>query len=228
VATAVLVAVPASATAPDCTSTAAIASFSYTVNGHPVTDLNLQTDPAKPSVHAGDLVVAHFTIAQGCENVTVTFATYSRPGGTTDVTQQVLSDHQTGTFSAGDHTLQATLPCSWQADLAMGEVINKFDANTFYGDRLKDSGWGTEQCVTPSPTSSIEASSTPNPSSPTPTGGINSSATPSEPGQSVLGASVTNPNTGSGSQAFGGFVAILMVLTGIAVLAEMRRRRQRD
>ena len=36
---------------------------------------------------------------------------------------------------------------------------------------------------------------------------------------------MTAPNTGISSEAFAGFITLLMVLTGIAILAETRRRR---
>jgi hypothetical protein len=222
VAAATFVAVPAFATEENTcpTGTAAVSGVHYTVNGNPVTDLN------QNNVHAGDVVKASFTIAPNCTDIQVTFAAYSvPPGGFDDKTLQVLDNHTTGNFSSGNHVdaLQVTLPCSWQADLALGEVITQFSNNpsTYYGDRLIDHGTGTEECASPSPspTESIApATSTPNPGTPTPSDGQ----------QSVLAAAVTNPNTGNGSEAFGGFIAVMMVLTGIAVLAEVRRRRLRD
>ena len=184
----------------------------FTVNGTDVADLN--------NLKQGDHVVVHFTIAADCTNVEVTFASYN--GTTNDIPGQTPFSHDTQTFSTGDHTLAIDIPCVYQADFAFGPWIDKFTTNpsNFYGERLISTGSGSSPCVTPTPTptESIQASSTP-------TSSISATSSPSTGHQSVLGASVTNPNTGNGSEAFAGFVAMLMVLTGIAVLAEVRRRR---
>ncbi len=223
VAAAMFVAVPAFANDDDnknCPKDkSVVTAHHFTVNGNAVKDLN------QNNVHGGDTVVAVFTIAAHCKGQKVTFASYNRPGGTDDITKQVLFDHQTGSFDTGEHSLTVKLPCSWQADLAIGDVIELIGRPDYYGDRLIDSGWGTDVCATPSPSASPEEGVTPAATtSPSPEEGVSAASTQS----GVLAAAVTNPATGNGSAAFGGFLAVLMVLSGIAILAEVRRRRLRD
>ncbi|HEV3233260.1 MAG TPA: hypothetical protein VG329_01755 [Candidatus Dormibacteraeota bacterium] len=201
------------------TGSAAVTSFSYKVG---------TTSVALNTVKPGDHVLATFTVADGCTDVQVTFAAYNAvPGHPDNLDGQTLANSTTGHFAAGVHTdaLSIDIPCAWQADLVTGAVITKFDTTVnpavTYTARgsLVDAGSGEGVCVTPSPTPTQSES---------PTSGVSGATTNPSTNSSVLGAAVVAPATGNGSEAIAGFIAVLMVLTGIAVLAEVRRRRLRD
>ncbi len=224
VAAAMFVAVPAFAAntntaACNSTDATAVSGITYTVNNAPVTDLN--------GLKKGDHVVVHFTTTGEC-NV-VSFASYLDSlaiptSANPDLSNQVLFSSDTsgsGGFPGGTHTLAIDIPCQYQADFVIGGVITKFTATDIYHgppNRLIDTGFGSSPCTSPTPTPTESIQSTVTPSATSNVHGVSTSG-------AVAAAAVTNPNTGNGSEAFAGFVALLMVLTGIAVLAEVRRRR---
>ena len=184
---------------------------------------NTTASPGLQGVQPGDHVKVTFTVAPGCTEVEVSLASYRAPNDdfANNKTQQVLSDSATGFFDAGEHSLEIDVAnCFFQADFAVGHVIQDLGRPEYYGPRLIDSATGGTTCVesspSPSPTGSIEASSSPSvPASDAPT---------SSPTQGVRAATNVLPAAGSGTDLATGLVALLMVLTGIAVLAETRRR----
>jgi hypothetical protein len=192
----------------------AIQSYSFSVNGHPASDLW--------GIHPGDHVLVNFTIAPNCTDVQVSFASYSVPPGGFDLkTLQVLFSHDTGKFSSGEHALALAIdiPCSWQVDLAVGPVIEHLGKPDYYGPRLRVGYQGSGTCVSPSPspTESIEASSSA-------TADVHSLTSEPSGVSGVLAASVTNPNTGRSVDIATGILALFMVLGGFALVAETRRR----
>ena len=138
-------------TTPECPEgPARLASHAYDITR---ADGSVANDVAqlRGQVDEGDVITATFTVAEGCEDLELTLATYRAPGpvfdrGTAD--EQVLFDHGTGTFDAGPGSLTATVPaCFYQADFAFGPVIERFDPE-FYGSRLIDAdNGGSGPCV---------------------------------------------------------------------------------
>lgn len=228
VAAAMFVAVPAFAAntntaACNSTDTTAVSGISYTVTVASAADLN--------GLKQGDHVVVHFTTTGDC-NV-VSFASYQDlvnlpTSANPDLTHQVLFSSDTsgsGGFPEGTHTLAIDIPCQYQADFAIGGVITKFTATDIYGSgpggRLISTGFGSSPCTTPTPTPTESIQSTVTPSATSNVQG----ATTTNPAGGVSAAAVTAPNTGISTEALAGFITLLMVLTGIAILAETRRRR---
>lgn len=116
----------------------AISSFSFTINGtRTVSHLGGQ-------VRAGGTVTATFTLAKGCKNIGASLASYRAPAPTYDrntADQQVLIDSATGTFSAGSHSFQVSVPPGcFQVDFVRGGVIAHLgpaNSHNFYGDQSR-------------------------------------------------------------------------------------------
>jgi hypothetical protein len=194
--------------------TAAVTGYSVLVNG-------TTTQPGLNPLQPGDHVKVTFTVAENCSEVEVSLASYQAPDSdfANNKTSQTLSDSDTGFFNAGEHSLEVDVAtCFHQTDFAVGAVIQELGRPEYYGPRLIDSATGGEGCVqespSPSPTGSVEATSSP--STPV-TDGVSPTA-------SVKGVSAELPVAGRSSDLATALVALLMVLTGIAVLAETRRR----
>jgi uncharacterized surface anchored protein len=97
-----------------------------------VTDLRGNT-------HAGDTVVAHFTVARGAGPTVVSLVTYTAPSSSFDAStasQQVMVGDATGTFGPGKHSLTIQVPTSdYQIDFVAGAAIDHFGpagSNIFY------------------------------------------------------------------------------------------------
>jgi hypothetical protein len=204
------------AEAPACPEgKAAVTGFQVLVNG-------TVSQPGLNPLAPGDHVKVTFTVADGCSQVEVSLASYQAPDGdfANNKTSQTLSDSDTGFFDAGEHSLEVDVAtCFHQTDFAVGAVIQDLGRPEYYGPRLIDSATGGTGCVetspSPSPTGSVEATSSP---TVPPTGDAS-------PTSGVHGATTGDlPAAGRGTELATGLVAGLMVLTGIAVLAETRRR----
>jgi hypothetical protein len=210
---------PASATDPACPAgKAAVTEQHYLING------TTATDTLQGVLMPGDHLKVTFTVADGCTQAEVSLASYRAPDAdfANNKTQQELSDSDTGFFNAGVHTLEVDVAtCFFQTDFAVGHVIQELGRPEYYGPRLIDSADGGTTCVesspSPSPTGSVEATSSPSaPSSDAPT---------SSPTQEVHGVSNELPAAGQGgTDVATGLAAFLLVMTGIAVLSETRRR----
>lgn len=128
---------------------AALSNISFTINGTTTVTTLLG------NVTEGDTVTANFTVAPG-KTVTLSLVSYTAPAPTTsweNLLLQKISDVNTGTFSAGSHSLTVTVPnCYFQVDFVGGLAINKFGAigsNILYGAQGRlisyDNG-GTKSC----------------------------------------------------------------------------------
>lgn len=72
-------------------------------------------------LHAGDHVVAHFTVADGCSDVTVQFVAFQAqgPNWVAGAPQTIFSLDK-ATFGPGEHTLQIDVPmCYFQVDFTL-------------------------------------------------------------------------------------------------------------
>lgn len=143
----------AAAAESDCPEgNAAIAAFSFSVNGGPA------VPTMEGNVSPGDTVQANFTIADGCEGVEVSLAAYMAPSAAWSIgnaDQQVLYDSGTGTFASGQHNLSVDVPeCFYQTDFVRGAVIEQLSPpDQLYGaqGRLLDhANGGNPSCRQPS------------------------------------------------------------------------------
>ena len=70
-----------------------------------------------------------FTVAAGCKDIELTLVSYKAPGPTFDeqtADQQMLFDHKTQLFSAGNWQLDVAVPdCYYQVDFVYGKHIEK-------------------------------------------------------------------------------------------------------
>lgn len=135
----------ASAEAPaECSTNAAVSSFTFAVNGSGA------FPTMQGNVDAGDTVTANFTVAEGCEDVRVSFASYYAPSNEyheAQANKQKLFQSDTGLFSAGGpHALTVQVAeCNFQTDFVRGEVINNLEApDELYSaqGRLLDDAFG--------------------------------------------------------------------------------------
>ena len=90
----------------------------------------------------GSMARVTFSLAEGCSGVEVSLATYMAPSVAIAYPQYLYaSDHPMTVapqkFNAGGpYTLTAPLPaCFWQADLALGQVIETLTVDHLYGSR---------------------------------------------------------------------------------------------
>ena len=106
-----------------------------------------------------------FTIAAGCTNVQISFASYKMPQKTYDANQkQELYSSATGSFSAGKHELSIRLPpCYYQVDFVSGSVLSYVGPpSSYYGSRLIDAAHsGNPTCATPTKTPTRTPTNTP-------------------------------------------------------------------
>ncbi|MGH2734912.1 MAG: hypothetical protein ACRDKZ_04980 [Actinomycetota bacterium] len=109
---------------------------------------NLRIRPAG-SVQA----TASFTIADGCEGIEVTLASYDKPGGDHEENGQNLTDSATGVFDAGPHTLGpiGMEACRHEIILALGPVMSRDG----YGENLLLSRHCDRDC-NPKPRATID------------------------------------------------------------------------
>ncbi len=111
-----------------------------------------------------------FTVAAGCKDIELTLVSYKAPGPTFDektADQQILFDHKTQLFSAGNWQLDVAVPdCYYQVDFVYGKHIEKLGpagSNNFYskqGRLIRAANGGTKACTTSQPPT------TPNPPPP--------------------------------------------------------------
>ena len=115
----------------------AVQSFNFTVispDGKQTTVNNL-----RGNTHAGDTIVANFTIAPHARPVVVSLVSYNAPGPRFDANtanQQTVFEIATGTFGPGEHSLTVRLPNgNYQVDFVAGPAIDHFGpagSNIFY------------------------------------------------------------------------------------------------
>jgi serine-aspartate repeat-containing protein C/D/E len=91
------------------------------------------------NTHAGDTVVANFTIARGAAPTVVSLVSYDTPGSSFSAStagQDVQVGDATGTFGPGTRSLTITIPTSnYEVDFVAGAAINHFGpagSNVFY------------------------------------------------------------------------------------------------
>jgi uncharacterized repeat protein (TIGR01451 family) len=122
---------------------------------------------------SGGVATATFSIAPGCEGITVSLASYKTPAATFAV-PQTLADAAGGSYSSGDAPpLTVTVPdCFYQVDLVLGTTIPTITNSTVYGTRkiLFENG-GSQKCGTTPPITPPQPPSNP-PTTPPPGGGI--------------------------------------------------------
>ena len=119
-----------------------ITNVTYTVNGSLVNGLRGHAAP-------GAVVVVGFDVPANAVD-TLGLAAYQAPAATwtyATADQQVLVDHQGGTFSAGHHSLSVTVPkCYYQVDFFSGTL----PGTPHFGVSLIDAdNGGTAACVSP-------------------------------------------------------------------------------
>lgn len=130
---------------------AAVTSFRYLVNG--VKQINDMTG----NIRQGDHVKATVTLAPGCAGIQLTLVSYTAPTPYFAWSNAYLQKpHQiaTGTFNAGDATLEVDAPtCYFQIDLVRGAAITQLgpdpNGNNFYsrqGRLLDADNGGTTAC----------------------------------------------------------------------------------
>ena len=147
-----------------------------------MTDHEFELDGASgelDDVAPGDTVEVTFTIAAGCSDIEVSLASYGA--------DRKLSDSDSGTFGAGEHTLVVDTPdCATEVDFVFGGVVPQLNAaeGSPYSDqgRLIDAGSGTSSCPASvggsnqtNTNSNNSSSNTSNTSSNTTTNGVSSS-----------------------------------------------------
>jgi hypothetical protein len=139
---------------------ARITGYTWTINGVP--GFTTLTGNVKP----GDKVEVDFTVAAGCDDEQLSLASYSAPSDSFDAStadQQVLIDSQTGTFTAGEHSMAVNVDaCFYQVDFVHGGVLTHLGpegSNNFYSGNLIESANGGAACVTPPPAPQVEAES---------------------------------------------------------------------
>ena len=190
-----------------------ITSHSYLING--VTAVNDLTG----NVHQGDHVKVNFTLAAGCDNQQLSLVAYTAPGPTFDVntaSQQTVFSQDTGSFSAGDNSLEVNVPsCFFQVDFVRGPVIEHLGPGHLYstsGSLIDADNGGTEACEgvqpSPTPTGSPSPEGSPSPdSSPSPDGSPSpaASASPSgSPSSSPSGSASSSPSPAGGTEGNNG------------------------
>jgi hypothetical protein len=115
--------------------------------------------PAGSITVSGGVATVHFNVASGCSNVQLSLVSYTATGPTFNagtVTQQVLYDSQTQSFSAGPGTLSIRVPnCYYQLDFVYGLPITHFTPGNLYGSQhrlIAAKNGGTTSCSTTTPT----------------------------------------------------------------------------
>jgi hypothetical protein len=106
----------------------------------------------------GSTATVTFTIAEGCDAVEISLVSYQAPSATFDeqtASQQKLFAKDTGTFSAGEHTLTVALPnCYYQTDFVYGAPIDQLGpagTNNFYSSQfrlIQELNGGEQSCET--------------------------------------------------------------------------------
>ena len=97
--------------APTCPAgKAAVTSYSYVATGLDGTTRNLTQ--LRGNTDAGDIITVTFTVAPGCEDVQVSFASYRAAEGSWPTYDQSLYKSSTGFFDAGTHTLTVEVPAT--------------------------------------------------------------------------------------------------------------------
>jgi len=119
----------------------------------------------------GSTATVTFTIAAGCDAVQISLVSYQAPSATFDeqtASQQKLFAKDTGTFSAGEHTLTVALPnCYYQTDFVYGAPIDQLGpagTNNFYSSQfrlIQELNGGEQSCETTTPTTPPVVSQTP-------------------------------------------------------------------
>jgi hypothetical protein len=102
----------------------------------------------------GEMAHATFSIGPGCSGIEVSLATYMAPSVAIAYPQYLFdSDHPPiappQRFNAGGpYTLTAKLPsCFWQADLALGQIIETLTVDHLYGSKtITFKNGGTQSC----------------------------------------------------------------------------------
>jgi hypothetical protein len=109
----------------------------------------------------GATATVSFTIAEGCDAVEISLVSYQAPSAAFDeqtASQQKLFATDTGTFSAGEHTLTVALPnCYYQTDFVYGKAIEQLGpagTNNFYSSQfrlIQELNGGEQTCTTSTP-----------------------------------------------------------------------------
>jgi len=109
----------------------------------------------------GSTATVSFTIAEGCDAVEISLVSYQAPSAMFDeqtASQQKLFATDTGTFSAGQHTLTVALPnCYYQTDFVYGKPIEQLGpagTNNFYSSQfrlIQELNGGEQSCETSTP-----------------------------------------------------------------------------
>lgn len=103
-------------------------------------------------VHQGDLVEAHFTVVDGCEDVHVRINSYTASGVTHGTSlPQKLYDKAEGTFGAGQHVLGpiAIPDCYFQADVVVKAAVGEGEGRALRDATLQGENACTEAPPTP-------------------------------------------------------------------------------
>ncbi|MEA2734759.1 MAG: serine-aspartate repeat-containing protein [Humisphaera sp.] len=111
----------------------AITNITYTING------TKTVSSLAGNVKEGDIVTANFTVKAG-KTVELSLVSYKADApfsSAGNLKYQVISDLDTGVFTAGQHTLTVVIPeCYFQLDFVGGKAINPFGpagSNILYG-----------------------------------------------------------------------------------------------
>lgn len=119
----------------------------------------------------GSTATVTFTIAAGCNAVEISLVSYQAPSATFDeqtASQQKLFAKDTGTFSAGEHTLTVALPnCYYQTDFVYGAPIDQLGpagTNNFYSSQfrlIQELNGGEQSCETTTTTPPVVSQTPP-------------------------------------------------------------------
>ena len=104
-------------------------------------------------VHQGDMVEAHFTVVEGCEDVHVQINSYTASGVTHETSKpQKLFDKAEGTFGPGEQALGpiAIPDCFFQADVVVRAAVGEGE-----GRALLDATLQGENACTETPDQSV-------------------------------------------------------------------------
>ncbi len=109
----------------------------------------------KITVDANGLAKGNFTIAAGCEGLSVSLVSYTAPAATFSLPQtEYLAS--TLPFNPGDQSLEVQVPsCFYQVDLVVGDVLPVLDSGHLYGSQkvAPSVNGGSQSCpgTTPPP-----------------------------------------------------------------------------
>lgn len=133
-------------------SIAALTGHANRASAHDLTcpSYNQVTNVSAISI-SGTTASVNFVVASGCQNVKLSFVTYTAPAATFNpatADEQVLFQQKTDYFDSGWHTWSITIPsCYYQADLVYGNPIVHLSSNNLYGSlKLAESNGGTQSC----------------------------------------------------------------------------------